>query len=158
MTYLPERAHSGCSSLGGQYLVYIDLGRNPRFKKHRSSGFPEKTELDTEMWLLPLCCRSLTILPALLMEECQALSQGQSHPQGTSPVTGVLSQVVAQGTLEKSRGRAGHMDREDHPRVRPPHTPACTSPADRDALAEPGQDTTDNQGLRKCISQSDRKK
>lgn len=63
MTYLPERAHSDCSSLGGQYLVYIDLWRNPRFKKHRSSGFPEKTELGTMMWLLPPCCW-LTYHPA----------------------------------------------------------------------------------------------
>lgn len=52
-------------------------------------------------WLPP--SSSPTILPALLMEECQALRQRQCHPHGTSPVTGVLGQVVAQRTLGNSR-------------------------------------------------------
>lgn len=38
------------------------------------------------------------------MEKCQALGQGQCHPQGTSPVTGVLGQVVVQGALGKKQG------------------------------------------------------
>ena len=37
------------------------------------------------------------------MEKCQAPRQGQRHPHGTSPVTGVLGQVVAQGALGRSR-------------------------------------------------------
>lgn len=71
---------------------------------------------DSRLSCLPVA-GSLTILPALLMEKCQTLSQGQSHPQGTSPVTGVLGQVVAQGALEKSGGKSSaHRTRGDHPR------------------------------------------
>ena len=41
------------------------------------------------------------------MEKRQALRQGQCHPQGTAPVTGVLGQVVAQGALGRSREKRG---------------------------------------------------
>lgn len=105
--------------------------------------------------------RPLTILPALLVEKCQALSQGQSHPQGTSPITGVLRQVVAQGTLEESRGRSrAHRAGGITPGSRellidPTHQPA--PPWHTDALTEPGQDTTDSGGIGLRVSQSDRK-
>lgn len=42
------------------------------------------------------------------MEKRQALRQGQCHPQGTSPITGVLGQVVAQGALVSRENRGTH--------------------------------------------------
>lgn len=47
------------------------------------------------------------------MEKCQALRQGQCHPQGTAPVTGVLGQVVAQGALGEAEKRGGHTKLEE---------------------------------------------